>query len=234
MRSWEGGGAERGGGKAAAVGGVMRVDGNLRHAKTIPRSLRRSRGPCGRRNQPALVCSALGDGLSAVVCAAFLASATPTSQSSGDVARDGLQQVERRRGPLVVELDDLEALEAYCAGLPIALRTPPSRPRLLDAKLPTFSIESNPDNPFSGVGAKRTLEALDANNDEPLTPKGKVAVSKQARRRHICAEEASLLDVLVASSRRYLPRYPAPSEIGASRQPPSSAHAHRTTRRRPP
>ena len=147
---------------------------------------RRPRGPCGRRNQPALVCSDLGDGLSAVVCAAFLASATPTSQSSGDVARDGLQQVERRRGPLEVELDDFEALEAYCAGLPIALRTPPSRPRLIDAKLPHFSIQSNPDNPFSGVGAKRTLEELDANDDEPLTPKGKVAVSKQARRRHIC------------------------------------------------
>jgi len=122
-----------------------------------------------RRNQPALVCSDLGDGLSAAVCAAFLASSMPVAQSSGDVARDGLHIVEGRRGPLQIEGDDMEALEMYCTSLPIALRTPPSRPRLWGAAPQCFSLWSNPDNPHAlgAGGVKRSADEMDGDVETP-------------------------------------------------------------------
>jgi len=141
------------------------------------------------RNQPALVCSDLGDGLSAVVCAAFLASSQPTAQCSGNVAADGLRRVEERRGPLSVEIDDVEALETYCAGLPIALRTPPSRPRLIDSKrVPGLTIggahngtkremKHQMKRPFAEL--EEVTEEEPRESEEILTPNSKVAVPSQ-------------------------------------------------------
>jgi len=124
-----------------------------------------------RRHQPALVCSDLGDGLSAVICAAILASSQSAAQSSGNVAADGLRAIEVRRGPLAVESDDVDALENYCARLPIALRTPPSRPKLIHAKPPPFSI----------TATKRPLEESQEevdDDDGPITPTEKKAVAR--------------------------------------------------------
>jgi len=117
-----------------------------------------------KRHQPALVCSDREDGMGAVVCAAYFAATQIVSQSSGNVARDGIKQVEVRRGPLWIEQDDLEALDAFCATLPISLRTPPIGP-----------ARNIPMPPPMEISTKRSAEAAGMTEDSPVARSGRMA-----------------------------------------------------------
>jgi len=118
-----------------------------------------------KRHQPALVCSDREDGVGAIVCAAYFAATTIVSQSSGNVASDGVKQVEVRRGPLWIETDDLEVLEDYCATLPITLRTPPLGPS---------SRGGFPMPPEMEVSTKRSAEAAGMMADSPVARVGRM------------------------------------------------------------
>lgn len=149
-------------------------------------------------HQPCLVCSDRSDGLSAIVCAAFIAASSPPSEQ---YVTDALKQVELRRGPLRLEMDDVEELNKFCATLPMALSTPPLGPRFAPL-VPAISIGNNLkrgvevagflDGAMGSDGAELPITPQMGNQRlSPTTPPAKLAAVKATTNTSVATKEKS-------------------------------------------
>jgi len=153
---------------------------------------------------PILVCSQSGTGSTALVAAACLAACSPQPLD----AQTAIKQVEAKRGPCHVEMDDMEKMADFlsspCRTPPV---TPPARLNLQPPPPPTFRL---------GEGGVPLLPSAKRQSDAPMgpaaeeesfpSPKAKVAkplTSVVASRSHekadadsiVCAEMVEALDV---------------------------------------
>ena len=147
---------------------------------------------------PTVVASPDGRGVGAVICAAIIAAREGMSSVAA------LREVEKRRGPLRVEIDHMEELDNFCQRLLLAefdlrLGVPPASPRQHEeAKLVKVKLS----------GAASLAELADSSN--PSTPRATAALPQEEARSPFKSGKAKLEDSPARGAKRKRSRKSTP------------------------